>query len=248
MIPAARDAALTSLRLLENNPQARAMLVDIMIAEDFDYELAARELEIALGQGPDNAAVLSAAAEFEQRQGNLEEAIRYYEKAHAIDPLAGHREDASLAFFYSGRETEGISLFEEAIERTPFARYLHKILAMALLHMGDIEGALAAIEKEPGEMHRQHGLALIYEAMGERERSTEALEKLIAEGSQATWEITTVHAYRDELDEAFAWIDRAIERHDRGLRHVTYNPYIDNMREDPRFDNVLVRIGLKPGP
>ena len=84
--------------------------------------------------------------------------------------------------------------------------------------------------------------------MGERERSTEALEKLIAEGSQGTWEITEVHAYRGELDKAFEWIDRAIERHDRGLRHVTYSPFLDNMRDDPRFDDVLLRVGLKPGP
>jgi len=248
VIPRARDAALTSVRLFENNAQARAILVHIAMSDYFDYELAARELEFALGQGPDNAIILSAAAEFEQRQGNLEEAIRYYEKAHAIDPLAGHREGASLAYFYSGRQAEGISLFEEAIERTPFAIYLHKILAMALLVTGDVEGALAAIEKEPGEMHRLQGLALIYQAMGKRERSTEALEKLIAEGSKGTFEITEVHAYRGELDEAFKWIDRAIERHDRGLRHVTYSPFLDNMRDDPRFDDVLLRVGLKPGP
>jgi len=248
VIPRARDAALTSVRLFENNPQARAILVRIAMSDYFDYELAARELEIALGQGPDNAIILSVAAEFEQRQGNLEEAIRYYEKAHAIDPLAGHREDASLAYFYSGRQAEGISLFEGAIERTPFANNLHKMLAQALLVTGDVEGALAAIEREPSEGQRQQGLALIYQAMGERERSTEALEKLIAEGSKWTFEITEVHAYRGELDEAFKWIDRAIERHDRALRHVTYRPFLDNMRDDPRFDDVLLRVGLKPGP
>ena len=47
---------------------------------------------------------------------------------------------------------------------------------------------------------------------------------------------------------AFMWLDRAIERHDPGLRHVIYSPFLDKMREDPRFDNFLVRIGLKPGP
>jgi tetratricopeptide (TPR) repeat protein len=218
------------------------------MSDEFDYELAARELEIALELNPDNPIVLSAAAEFEQRQGNLEEAIRYFEKAHAIDPLAGHRAKASLAYFYTGRQAEGISLWEESIKRQPLSRYYRNGLALVLLDTGDVDGALAAIEKEPGEAYRQHGLALIFEAKGERERSTEALEKLIAEGSQWTWEITEVHAYRGELDEAFEWIDRAIERHDRGLRHVTYSPYLDDMREDPRFDDVLVRIGLKSAP
>jgi TolB-like protein len=245
VIPLARDAALTSVRLLSINPQARAILVHIAMSDYFDYEQAARELRIALEQSPDNAIVLSAAAEFEQRQGNLEEAIGFYEKAHAIDPLAGHREDAALVYFYSGRHAEGISLFEGAIERTPFANFLHKMLAQALLVTGDVEGALATIQKEPSEGHRSQGLALIYEAMGERERSTEELEKLIAEGSRFTFEITEVHAYRGELDEAFKWMDRAIERHDRALRHVTYRPFLDNMRDDPRFNDVLRRIGLR---
>ena len=89
---------------------------------------------------------------------------------------------------------------------------------------------------------------MIYETIGDRERSTEALEKLIANSHRWTFEVTEVHSYRGELDQAFEWIDRAIERRDGGLRHVMYSPYLDNMREDPRFDDVLVRLGLKPGP
>jgi tetratricopeptide (TPR) repeat protein len=120
------------------------------------------------------------------------------------------------------------------------------MLAMALLEIGDIEGALAAIEKEPSQAHRSQALALIYETIGDRDRSTEELEKLIAVGTRMTFEIAEVHSYRGELDKAFEWMDRAIARHDRGLRHVMYRPYIDNMREDPRFNDVLIRIGLEP--
>lgn len=53
---------------------------------------------------------------------------------------------------------------------------------------------------------------------------------------------------RGEVDEAFKWMDRAIERRDPSLRHVMLSPYLDNMREDPRFDDALIRIGLKPVP
>lgn len=246
--PRAREAALTSMRLFENDAQAHAILANIAIANDFDYELAARELEIALGLAPDNPVVLRAAAEFELRQGNLEESIRFIEKAHSIDPLAGHRDWAGLAYFYSGQQAEGISLLEKTVENRPLSQYIHNRLALVLLKTGNVDGAFAAIEKEPGEGFKNQGLALIYEAMGERELSTEALDKVIAEGRRWTWEITEVHSYRGEVDEAFKWMDRAIERRDNGLRHVTYSPYLDNMRKDPRFDDVLVRIGLKPAP
>jgi len=104
---------------------------------------------------------------------------------------------------------------------------------LALLETGDVDGALAALEKVPGEGQRLQGLALIYETIGDRKRSTEALEQLVAAGRRWTFEITEAYSFRGELDKAFEWIDRAIERRDRGLRHVMYGPYLDNMRKDP---------------
>ncbi len=54
-----------------------------------------------------------------------------------------------------------------------------------------------------------------------------------------------VHAYRGELDEAFTWLDRAIHRHDTSLTLILGDPFLDNLRDDPRFDAVLERLGRK---
>ena len=245
-IPIAREAAQESIRLFENAAWAHAILVFIAISYDFDYAAAAAELETALSLAPENVIVLQAAAEFAQRQGRLEEAIRYIEKTHVLDPTSGRRITQALPFFYSGRQDEALEIWRDEIQQRPLAQFLHRSLALALLETGDIEGALAEIELEPAEGYKQQGLALIYEAMGDRERSTEALEKLLEGGIRWTFEITEVYSFRGELDDAFLWMDRAIERRDRGLRHVTYSPYLDNMRDDPRFERVLSRIGLKP--
>jgi TolB-like protein len=244
--PLAREAASQAVSLFGESAWAHAILARIAISHDFDYDIAARELKLALALGPNDPITLGAAAEFELRQGNLEEAIRYVELLHAVDPLAGRRSEMAQAYFYAGRQAEGIARWREAIEERPLAEYLRKMLALSLLETGDVDGALEAIESEPAEGHRQQGLALIYETIGDRERSTEALEKLLANPNRWTFELAEVYSYRGELDEAFEWMDRAIARHDRGLRHITYSPYLDNMREDPRFDDVLVRVGLAP--
>jgi serine/threonine-protein kinase len=246
--PRAREAALKSLQLFEKNAEAHAILGQIAFDFDYDYELAGREINTALEMGTDSVIVLQSAAEIEYRQGNFEKSIEYLDKAHAIDPITGRNITGALAYTYAGRYAEGITIWEESIKNSPNTPYLHRGLAMSLLETGDIEGALAEIEKDPTEGHRLIGLALIYETMGDRERSTEALEKLIANSPRWTFEVTEVHSFRGELDEAFHWIDRAIARHDRGLKHVMYSPYLDNMRDDPRFDDVLVRLGLRPGP
>lgn len=241
-----REAALKSVELYEQNAEAHAILARVAMDDNYDYELAARELEAALELGTDNAFVFRTAAEFEQRQGNLEEAIGYLDKAYEIDPIAGRGITGALAYFYAGRHQEGIEIWRDSIRESPQSGFIHKSLALSLLETGDIDGALAAIQNEPTDGHRQQGLALIYETMGDRERSTEELEKLLADSRRWTFEIAEVHSFRGELDEAFAWMDRAIARKDRALRHVMYSPYLDNMRDDPRFEDVLRRVGLGP--
>ena len=120
---------------------------------------------------------------------------------------------------------------------------------MALLESGDIEGALAAIEKEPTEGHRLHAMALIYETSG-RQRAIDGGtgETDCEQSSLDVEDRRRCMRIAASLMKRLKWIDRAIERRDRGLRHVTASPYMDNMREDPRFDDVLVRVGLGPGP
>lgn len=243
--PLARVAALKSVELYPENAEAHAILAHLAMSTEYDYELAGRELETALELGTDNAFVYRTAAEFQQKQGNLDKAIEFLDRAHAIDPIAGRGVTGALAYFYAGRHEEGIAIWRENIEKSPQSPFLRMSLALSLLETGDIDGALATIEEEPLAAYQYHGRAIIYQAIGEREKSTEALEKLVAEGQRWTWEITEAHAYRGELDEAFYWIDQAIERRDSGLRHVMYSPYIDKMRDDPRFDDVLVRLGLR---
>lgn len=245
-IPRAREAALESIRLFDNTAGAHAILAYIAIDYDYDYTTAEKELEKALKLGPDDAFVLRAGAEYETRKGNLVATAELLERARAIDPLTGSGASLAIAYMHTGRQAEGIALWKKAVERRPFGEWYRRSLALALLEIGDVEAALATIDKEPSEGYRNQGLAIIYESIGEREKSTEALNKLSVEGQRWTWELTEVHSYRGELDEAFKWIDRAIERRDRGLRHVMYSPYLENMRADPRFENVLIRIGLSP--
>jgi hypothetical protein len=54
-----------------------------------------------------------------------------------------------------------------------------------------------------------------------------------------------VHAYFGNLDESFRWLHRAIDRRDSALSVMTGDPFLDNLRDDPRLDDVLERLGRK---
>ncbi len=89
------------------------------------------------------------------------------------------------------------------------------------------------------------GRALVFQAMGDQERASVELETLIELGYQWTYEIAQNYAFRGELDEAFAWLDRAFDRHDSSLVFTVGDPFLDNLRDDPRFEDVLERLGVK---
>jgi len=86
---------------------------------------------------------------------------------------------------------------------------------------------------------------LLYQAKGDSEQADKALAALIALGNRWTYQIAAVHAFRDEADEAFLWLDRAMDRRDTSLNLLSGDPLMDNIRDDPRLDEVFARLGLK---
>jgi hypothetical protein len=53
-----------------------------------------------------------------------------------------------------------------------------------------------------------------------------------------------LHAQAGDLDDAFRWLDRALDSHDPALVHLAVAPQWDNLRVDPRFQQRLTRMGL----
>jgi hypothetical protein len=56
--------------------------------------------------------------------------------------------------------------------------------------------------------------------------------------------IAQAHAYRSEIDQAFAWLDRAFEQHEPLVPFVKTDPLLNNLRSDPRFADFLERLDL----
>jgi tetratricopeptide (TPR) repeat protein len=118
-------------------------------------------------------------------------------------------------------------------------------LGAILILEGDFDSALEYIERETREGYRATGRALLYQAQGDNEQADRALEELISLGYRWTYQIAAVHAFRGEADEAFLWLDRAMARRDTSLIMLGGDPFMDNIRDDPRLDEVFERLGLK---
>ena len=244
--PLARAAAMEALRLDANNAEAHATLSSIATSYDYDLETARAEQQLASTLAPGNSDIQGSASLLAFITGDYDETIRLGEEAALGDPLNMETKiTLGFGYFYAGRIDEAMSVFREMIALNPLVTSAHVRLGQALLISGDYDAALEEMNKDTRDGHRLAGRALVFQAMGDSERAAAELDELIALGYTWTYEIAMVHAYRGELDEAFTWLDRAIHRRDTGLTQILGDPFLDNLRDDPRFDAVLERLGLK---
>ncbi len=118
-------------------------------------------------------------------------------------------------------------------------------MGIAYLYLGKFASALAAMQQEPNEQYRLRGLAMVHSALGRLTESDAALHLLTKKfASRDAYGIASVHAYRGEIDDAFRWLDRAYGTHEHGMLYLKTDPLLRNLHGDPRFQTLLIRMGL----
>jgi tetratricopeptide (TPR) repeat protein len=219
-----------------------------MIASKYDYDLetARKEQEIALALAPHDPQVLEFSAWLVLGDGDYAESIRLFKELEILDPVSwGPKFGLGNSYLRMGRLAEAKSAYAEAIELLPLGGQVNFKLGTVMLISGDLDDALLQMNKEPRDGFRLAGRAMVLHAMGDTGSAATELEKLIAIGDTWTYELAQVHAYLGNLDESFRWLHRAIDRRDQALSQMTGDTFLDNVRDDPRFDEVLERLGRK---
>jgi hypothetical protein len=98
----------------------------------------------------------------------------------------------------------------------------------------------------PSDRPRTRLYALTYAALGDKKQSNVALKKFIAKYSYGAFGVALIYAFRNQLDEAFEWLELAYARRESGLIVTNLEPMLNNLHGDPRFSAFLKKIHL-PG-
>ena len=182
------------------------------------------------------------------RAGRIEEALAYSREALEIEPQfrKAHRQIAVLSRIL-GHWDESIASYQAALELGSDNRLGYYGLGVTLLLKGDARAALEAMQREKAEVHRLIGLAMVRHALGDREAADGLLERLIANYEREYfYNIAYVFAYRDEADQAFEWLDKAVEYADSGLDLIEQEPLFRNVHDDPRWLPFIEKISYWP--
>jgi tetratricopeptide (TPR) repeat protein len=218
----------------------------IKMSYDWDWAGADAAYKRALELEPANAEVVRGAAGLAAALGRFDEAITLNRRAIELDPLltAAH---FSLGFhaYYAGRWQEAEAALRKALELNPQYPAAHSSLGLIYLAQSKANEALAEMQKEPEELWRGQGLALVYHAAGKKQEADATLADVIEKDqSDAAFQIAEIYAYRGETDKAFEWLERAYKQRDPGLTLMKGDPLLRSLEHDPRYPAFLRKMKL----
>jgi TolB-like protein/Flp pilus assembly protein TadD len=241
-----RRAARQALSLDPRLPAAHTAMAKIQLLHDWDWAGAQAQINEALEVDPGNASALTWEGYLSWVMGQLEKAHELLQRSVAIDPLNPY------AYLYFGIFLKDAGQLDEAqiairksLDLNPAAIEAHLGLALLLLARSDPTAALAEIERENDEGKRQFGRALIFHALGRKADADSALADLEKKyAGRGGYDIARVHAFRGDVDQAFAWLDRAYKQRDYSCAFVKSDSLLKNLWPDPRYKGFLRKIKL----
>jgi TolB-like protein/DNA-binding winged helix-turn-helix (wHTH) protein/Tfp pilus assembly protein PilF len=249
-LPKAKAAATKALELDGALGEAHNSLAFCLDGFDWDFNSAGKEFQRAIELNPGYATAHHWYAWHLSLFGRYDEAIAEMKKAENLDPLsliinADLAELLVLAHSYD----ESIQQSRKTIEMDPNFALAHNQLAQAYLqkHMND--EAIAELQKAAqlsgGSSTVLANLARAYAASGKRSEAIKLLDDLkkrsnpiYSHGS----EIAVVYAALGDTDQAMNWLQKSYE--ERFNPGVLLRPGFDPLRSDPRFEDLVHRIGL----
>ena len=240
----ARAAAEKALELDPSVVEAHVTLAFIEDRYNWDWAAAEREFRRALELNPSDAIAHQYYALHLTRMGRTDEALAEMKRAHQLDPLSVWISMHLGWEYYVGRRyDEALGQLQETLAMDPNYDGTHWVLGLSYLQKGRQREAIVAFQKAANVPC----LGYAYAVSGNRAGAVKILEQLKKESKRkyvpSAW-IAIVYVGLGEKDQAFAWLEKAYE--DRSLLYVKVDPMFDPLRPDPRFKDLLHRIGLPP--
>ncbi|MFL6415160.1 MAG: tetratricopeptide repeat protein [Bryobacteraceae bacterium] len=249
--PITRRLVLEALRFERNCPEAYIGLAVSTAIFEWRWTEAEVLFQRGLDLRPNYVAGYMQRAVCRLERGLLEESRCDIEKALDLDPLSARSHRGGGVRSYLLRDFANALLsFDRALELGPNIENTHYYRGLALLQLGEMDDAIAALTRslEPPTAGARLGvLVRAYTAGNYRSKAEEALQELhqrLANGSASP--VAFVHAYAalGQISEALHWLQRAARERYTGLMYLKLDPLYDCLRNEPEFQAVLKRTNL----
>jgi len=252
--PKGKAAALTALELDPNLGEAHTPLAAALWLHDWQWERAQKEFQRSLELNPSYPTANHWYAEFVMTMGRHTEAIAKMKNSQELDPLSLILNvGIGWAFYNARRYDEGAEQLLRTVELDPNYPVTHWFLGLLYRKTGRYDAAIAAGEKGValsggGPLIR----AALAHTLGKAGRPAEARKILddlteLAKRKYVTPHfLAGIHIGLAEHDRAIEYLEKSFDERSHWLIYLHFDPSMDDLRDHPRFQELLGRIGLPP--
>jgi eukaryotic-like serine/threonine-protein kinase len=254
-IPKAKAAAKKALELDDALAEAHAALAYATFF-DWDWSGAEQQFKRAIELNPNSALSHERYSEFLRTRLRFNESIAETQRAQELDPLSTDIvTNGGFIYLFTRRYDESIAQFQKALELYPDVAVTHAGLSWAYVEKRMYPQAVAEYDKIPDQdkavapenQFVASGRGWVYAVSG---RKTDALKiahefKELSSHSYVDFYLSAaIYAGLDDKDEAFRLLEKGYEQHSATMPYLGIDVFWDGLRSDPRYVDLLRRMGL----
>jgi pentatricopeptide repeat protein len=248
--PEAMAAAKKALEIDPNLAEAHVLLANLL-RQEWRWGEAEAEYKRALALNPNSASAFEGYALWLVCHGRTKEALDWSERGRELDPLAVSFEDFGWTLFQSRHYKQGAGELRAALAERPDDFGVLMDLGFVLVADHRPEEAIPVLEHAAAISHQSSAaLGILVRAYAHAGRHGDAL-RLVAEmkkrgerGYVPAGAMVNAYLGIGDNEQAFAWLERAYREQSNMLQFVRVHPYFDPIRSDPRFADLVRRVGL----
>jgi serine/threonine protein kinase/tetratricopeptide (TPR) repeat protein len=250
--PLAKDAVEKALTLDPNLAEPHASLGYIRMYYDWDFAGAEREFKKSIELNSNYVVAHWSYSILLSALLRPAEAEAEIKRAGQLDPLSIIvATDIGFELYYDRKYDQAIKQLQLAIEMNPKAPMPHFWLGRTYQALGRYEEALKAYEEGgPGigdAPPTRAGVGHLYGVWGKREKALEVLAELDSKSKTSyvsPWTKAIIYAGLGDKEKVFEYLGQAYEERSDWLVWLKRDPRWDPFRDDPRFSELLHRVGL----
>jgi Flp pilus assembly protein TadD len=254
LMPQAKAAARKAVEIDDGLAEAHTALGHVIFWHDWDWDAAENQLRRALELDPNSADAHGAYANVLSYTERHDEAIAEIKRARELDPLNPRTNVIEgVILINAGRADEALASLRKTLQLEPNYWFARQYSASAYIEKGMYGEAIAEAREArefpdvPTRPAAFLGYALAKSGRrAEARAELEGLLKLSKERYVPPYNIAMVYNGLGKHEEARAWLERGYREREPRMVFLKVEPKWNNLRDDPRFQDVLRRVGFTP--
>jgi eukaryotic-like serine/threonine-protein kinase len=250
-MPQARAAALKAIALDESLAEAHVSLAIVEAHYDWNWADAEKEYQRAITLNPSYPEAHHWYGWDLSSVGRFDEALAEMTRAEQLDPLSLFiMLDLGETFYYARQYDQTIKQCRKMLDLDPVFPFTPFLMARAYTQKAIYQEAIAVLQEALARQRTQARLAVLgnlHAVLGERDQARKILGELNEQAKEHyvnELHFALIYIGLGEKNQAFIWLEKAYGSRPLRLIFLKVDPAYDSLRSDPRFDNLVRRIGI----